>query len=107
MLYAVNLYDLVEGKENVYREYVRQTFPLTNGIDMEQIAAGCPPYNAIQGVARGHFIVIRFGSMDDFNTLMARQKANNVDKLREEATENYVWTLYQNWDIAHWLGTAQ
>jgi len=97
------MFDLIAGKEDVYREYVRQTYPLTQGIDMQHIAAGCPPNTNLKGEGRSHFIVIRFGSRGDFDTLMARQKANHVDKLREEATQNYVWTLHDNWDINSWL----
>jgi len=103
MLYAVNLFDLIAGKEDVYREYVRQTYPLTQGIDMQHIAAGCPPSSHLKGEGRSHFIIMRFGSQDDFDTLMSRQKAHNVSKLREEATKNYMWTLYTNWDINSWL----
>jgi hypothetical protein len=46
---------------------------------------------------------MKFGSMKDFDALMARQEASDVNKLREEATENYIWTMYDEWDIGTWL----
>lgn len=103
MIYAMNLYDLVEGKEDIYKEYMKRTVDLMDGIDAEPVAAGHNPRKELKGETRGHFAIMKFGSMKDFDTLMERQVANDIDKLREASTENYIWTMYEEWDIGTWL----
>ena len=103
MIYAMNLYDIIDAKEEMYKEYMRQSVELMDGIDAEPVAAGHNPLKELVGDARGHFVIMKFGSMSDFDTLMERQEAGDVNKLREEATENYIWTMYDEWDIGSWL----
>jgi uncharacterized protein (DUF1330 family) len=103
MIFAMNLYDIVDGKEHIYKEYMKQSVELMDGIDAEPVAAGHNPRKELSGNTRGHFVIMKFGSMKDFDALMARQEASNVNKLREEATENYIWTMYDEWDIGAWL----
>jgi len=103
MIFAMNLYDIVEGKEELYKEYMKQSIELMDGIDAEPVAAGHNPRKALSGKARGHFVIMKFGSMQDFDTLMERQEANEVNTLREASAENYIWTMYDEWDLGSWL----
>ena len=103
MIYAMNLYDIREGKEDTYREYMKRSVELMDGIDAEPVAAGHNPLKAMTGAPRGHFVVMKFGSMSDFDRLMDRQEENGINQLREESTTNYIWTLYEDWDIGSWL----
>ena len=103
MIYAMNLYDIVEDKEEMYKEYMKRTVELMDGIDAEPVAAGHNPRKELSGETRGHFAIMKFGSMKDFDTLIERQEANGVDKLREASTEKYIWTMYEEWDIGSWL----
>ncbi len=103
MIFALNLYDIIEGKEDVYKEYMKQSIELMDGIDAEPVAAGHKPCKELSGNTRQHFVVMKFGSMNDFETLMERQQASDVNKLREDATENYIWTMYEEWDMGTWL----
>lgn len=103
MIYAMNLYDLVEGKEEMYREYMQRTAELMEGLDITPVAAGHNPRRSMSGEARGHFVIMKFGSMEDFEQMISRQDAESIGSLREESTENYIWTLYDEWDIGSWL----
>tara|TARA_R110002073_G_scaffold216905_1_gene377088 strand:- start:324 stop:644 length:321 start_codon:yes stop_codon:yes gene_type:complete len=103
MIYAMNLYDIREGKEDTYREYMQRSVEVMAGIDVEPVASGHKPLKTMTGKSRGHFAVMKFGSMSDFDTLMERQEQNGINQLREESTTNYIWTLYEDWDIGAWL----
>jgi uncharacterized protein (DUF1330 family) len=103
MIYAMNLYDLKEGKEEVYKEYLRKAIEAAGGDDMKLVAAGQLPIRTLKGKQRSNFIVMQFGSIDVFNSLMENAERADIHKLREEATDNYIWTLYENWDLASWI----
>ncbi|MCK9502888.1 MAG: DUF1330 domain-containing protein [Porticoccaceae bacterium] len=104
MIYAMNLYDLKEGKEEVYKEYLRRAIEVAGGGDMRPVAAGKLPIKTLNGQQRSNFIVMQFGSLEVFNTLMENAERADIHRLREEATDNYIWTLYENWDLASWIG---
>lgn len=103
MIYAMNLYDIRKDKEDVYKQYMTRSIELMNGISVEQVASGHNPSKSLCGESRQHFVVMKFGSMDEFELLMRRQEESGVNLLREESTTNYIWTLYDNWDIGSWL----
>ena len=103
MIYVLNLYDIVDGKEETYKEYVRQSVLLMDGIEVEPVVACHKPLKEMSGNSRGHMIIARFGSMKDFDFFMERQEDKNIQNLREESTENYIWTMYEEWDLGAWL----
>ncbi|MEM7411427.1 MAG: DUF1330 domain-containing protein [Myxococcota bacterium] len=103
MIYALNFFDLAPGAEDAYRRYMRETAPLLEGLDAQPVVAGHPPVRTLSGEGRQYLVVMRFGSLDDFETLMERQAEAGVGHLRERATRNYSWTVFREWDVASWL----
>lgn len=103
MVYAMNLYDIRAGKEDVYKEYMKRSAEVAVGIDAEPLIAGHSPLQTMVGKQRSHFAVVRFACKSDFEKLMDRHRETGINLLREEATENYIWTLYEDWDIGAWL----
>lgn len=106
MIYAVNLFDLVEGREDEYRSYMKATAPLLDGLDAEPVLSAHRPIRSLHGEARQYVVVMKFGSIADFETMMERQKAADVGRLREDATTHYIWTLYEEWDVGAWLSSG-
>jgi hypothetical protein len=53
MIFAMNLYDIVDGKEHMYKEYMKQSVELMDGIDAEPVAAGHNPRKELSGDTRG------------------------------------------------------
>lgn len=102
-VYALNLYDIIAGKEDTYREYMLQSATLMEGIDAEPVLACHNPVKAISGNTRKHMVVMKFASLQDFETLMSRQEEQSIGALRESSTSNYLWTIYEEWDVAAWL----
>jgi uncharacterized protein (DUF1330 family) len=107
MIYAMNLYDIIPGKEDMYREYVRRGSEFLAEIDAEQVAAGHHPGRGLKGKTRGHFVIMRFASIEEFDRAMAIMEEHDIHHLRENATENYIWTLFENWDMAAWLAEGE
>lgn len=103
MIYAMNLYDIIDDKEEMYKEYLKQSIELLEGIDAEPVVAGEKPLDSLYGQARQHFLIMKFGSKKDFDLLMQRQEEQQINELREQSTSNYIWTLYEEWDVGHWL----
>lgn len=99
MVYVINLFNIADGKENVYKEYVRKSVEITSDLDMERVASGNKLLKSMTGKPRSHFIVMKFGSINDFDQMVARQNKIGLDKMREESTEDYIWTVYENWDL--------
>jgi uncharacterized protein (DUF1330 family) len=100
MIYALNVYDVIVGKESVYASYAEQAAPLIEGLDMAIVAAGHNPIREMSGQTRNHFVLAQFPDVETFEALMAALEAHDLHRLREEATENYIWTLYEQWDFS-------
>ncbi|GAB5380121.1 MAG: hypothetical protein Alis3KO_24300 [Aliiglaciecola sp.] len=104
MIYALNLYDIKEGKEAIYQQYVLKATAQLKGLDAKPVCSGTHPIRSLKGNTRQHMLVMGFGSEEDFDSFMQRLEANDLHSLRESSTENYIWTLFEHWDLKQWLG---
>lgn len=105
MIYAMNVYDLKADKEDVYKEYIKKTAEVAADIQGEVVIAGHNPIKTLSGNGRSHFAVIKFPSLEAFETMIELQNQNELHELRESVTENYLWTLYEEWDLLSWLNS--
>ena len=48
-------------------------------------------------------IVVEFPSEEVFNDFLEEAENQNINKLRESSTKDYIWTLYENWNIKAWV----
>lgn len=48
-------------------------------------------------------LVMGLGSEQDFDEFMHRLEMHNLHILRETSTENYIWTLFDHWNLKHWV----
>ena len=107
MVYALNTFDLVPGEEETYRQYMLQTAPLLADLDAKPVIAARNPLRSLHGETREFLLVMQFGSVADFETMLARQDEKEIGALRERATTNYIWTLYEEWDVGAWLAPSE
>ncbi|MDC0602694.1 hypothetical protein OAP14_06640 [Aliiglaciecola sp.] len=107
MIYALNLYDILDGEENTYKEYVKLATQQLAGLDAKPICSGTNPIRSLKGNARQHMLVMGFGSEHDFDEFMHRLEKHNLHILRESSTENYIWTLFDHWNLKHWVTQQQ
>ncbi len=106
MIYALNLYDIVEGEESTYKKYVALATQQLAGIDAKAVASGTQPIKQLKGKTRQHMLIMQFGQIEDFDLFMQRLNEQHLHQLRETSTDNYIWTVYQNWDLKAWLQSS-
>jgi uncharacterized protein (DUF1330 family) len=104
MVYALNVFNFVPGRENEYREYSVKIGKIIYGLGGRVVASGWKPIRKLHGdVERRHMIVVEFPSEDAFQAMLDEGEKQDVHHLRENATMDYIWTLYEPWDLRSWV----
>lgn len=104
MVYALNVFTLLPGKEDQYRDYSVKAGRLIFGYGGRVVAAGHQPIRHMHGdPLRQSFIVVEFPSEAIFQRFVDDAGKADIHRLRETATKDYIWTLYQPWDMRAWV----
>ena len=104
MPYALNLFNIIPGKEDQYRRYSVLAGKIIYGLGGRVIAAGHAPLRYLHGeVERRHMIVVEFPSEAVFQQFLDEAEKQGIHELREGATTDYVWTLFAQWDMRSWV----
>jgi len=104
MVYALNVFNLLPEKESDYREYSIKAGKIIYGKGGKVITSGWKPIRNIHGdIQSKYMIVVEFPSEKIFQEFLDEAEEDNIHILREESTKNYIWTLYENWDIRDWI----
>ena len=68
------------------------------------ISSGWKPIRNIHGdIEREYMIVVEFPSEKIFQEFLDEAEKENIHPLREQSTKNYIWTLYEHWNIREWV----
>jgi uncharacterized protein (DUF1330 family) len=103
MVYALNLFNFVPEKENIYREYSLKAGKIVYELGGKVVSSGFKPVQYIgTDVQREQFIVVEFPSPEVFKQFYAKAKSQDIHRLREESTRDYIWILFQPWDLREW-----
>jgi uncharacterized protein (DUF1330 family) len=54
---------------------------------------------------RRQMIVVEFPSEAVFQQFIDEAEKQDIHRLREESTTDYIWTLYEPWDLRAWVKT--
>jgi uncharacterized protein (DUF1330 family) len=104
MVYALNVFTLIAGKEDQYRDYSVRAGKIIYGYGGKVVACGHKPIRHMHGdVARRQFVVVEFPSEEIFQKMIDDMDRDNIHHLRETATQDYIWTLYEPWDLRAWV----
>lgn len=104
MPYALNVFNLIPGKEDQYRRYSVAAGKIIYGLGGRVVVAGQTPLRYMHGdVERQHLIVVDFPSEAVFQQFLDKAERQHLHELREGATTDYIWTLYQQWDMRSWV----
>ena len=104
MVYALNLFNFKDGKENDYREYSVKAGKIIYGKGGQVISSGWNPIRNLHGnTERRYMIVVEFPSEKIFQEFLNEAEKQNIHPLREDSTTDYIWTLYEPWDIREWV----
>lgn len=106
MIYALNLFNFVPGKEDMYRDYSVKAGRLIYGLGGRVVSSGYKPIRYLTGeVNREQFIIVEFPSEEAFERFHSEAVQHSIHRLREESTSDYIWTLFEPWDLREWVKT--
>jgi uncharacterized protein (DUF1330 family) len=104
MIYALNVFNLIPGKQDQYRDYSVKAGKIIYGLGGRVLAAGWQPLRYMHGdVQRQQMIVVEFPSEEVFQQFLDEAQRQCIHELREGATTDYIWTLYRPWDLRAWV----
>ena len=107
MVYALNVFNLFEGKEDQYRDYSVKAGKIIYGFGGKVVASGWKPIRLMhEDRTRRYFIVVEFPSEAVFQNFIDEADRQGIHELRETACTDYIWTLYEPWDIRDWVKSA-
>jgi len=94
----------VNGKEDDYREYSIKAGKIIYGKGGRVVSSGWNPIRKLHGdKTRKYMIVVEFPSEQIFQDFLDEAETQNIHLLRENSTTDYIWTLYEPWDIRDWV----
>jgi uncharacterized protein (DUF1330 family) len=104
MVYALNAFNLLEEREEDYAEYIVQAGKIIYGLGGRVVASGWKPIRNIHGDReRRYMIVVEFPSELVFQQFLDEGERQGIHRLREHSTTDYIWTLYEPWDLRKWV----
>ena len=104
MVYALNVFNLRPGKDDQYRDYSVKAGKIIYGFGGKVLASGWQPLRRMhEDRERRHFIVVEFPSEAVFQQFLDEAERQHLHELRETACTDYIWTLYQPWDLRAWV----
>ena len=107
MPYALNVFNLLPGRENEYRDYSVKAGKIIYGKGGRVVASGWNPIRNIHGdVERRYMIIVEFPSEEVFQAFIDEADKQEIHHLRENACTDYIWTLYDDWDVRAWVKEA-
>ena len=107
MIYALNVFNLIPGKENDYRDYSVKAGRIIYGLGGKVVSAGFGPLREMHGDrTRGRMIVVEFPTIEVFEQFIDEAETQNIHPLRENSTSDYIWTLYEPWDLKNWVNSG-
>ncbi len=104
MVYALNVFNLVTAKENLYKEYSVKAGKIIYSKGGKVISSAWNPIRELKGdIERRYMIVVEFPSRKIFQDFLDEAEKQNIHRLRENSTKDYIWTLYEPWNIKAWV----
>ena len=70
MIYALNVYDAISGKESVYTTYAEKAASTVEQLGLNVMTSGVLVIRKIAGQARNHSLVVQFPDLEAVEALM-------------------------------------
>ncbi len=104
MVYALNVFNLLGDREDEYADYSVRAGKIIYGLGGHVVASGWKPIHNIHGDReRRHMIVVEFPSESVFQKFLDEGERQGIHRLRQNSTTDYIWTLYEPWDLRIWV----
>ncbi len=103
MIYTLNLFDIRPENIDLYRQYSREAGRVIAALGGQVICSGWHPKTLRGEMMRSFFIVVAFPSHEAFMTFLNDPQYKEMHTWRDASTENYIWKLFESWDLRHWV----
>ena len=103
MLYAVNLFAIIPDAEAIYKEYSVKAGRIIYALGGRVMASGRYPETLCGDPGRTCFILVEFPSREVFQEFHDAAAQQDIHRLRESSTTNYIWQLFPPWDLKAWV----
>ena len=104
MVYALNVFNILANKENDYKDYSVKAGKIIYGKGGRVISSGWKPIRKLHGkTERKYMIVVEFPSEEIFQEFLDEGEKQNIHPLREDSLTDYIWTLYEPWNMKEWV----
>lgn len=107
MIAVLNLFDIVAGREKTYAEYLRKVQPILDRYEAKVLLYGLTRMIYMGNCTQQYCGIIAYRSLRDLRELSHDAEFNEIRRLRDEATENYVLTAIEGFptmaDAAEYL----
>jgi uncharacterized protein (DUF1330 family) len=104
MIYALNVFNLLPGKEDQYRDYRVKAGKIIYSLGGKVVSSGWKPIRRLhEDQTREYFIVVEFPSEEVFQQFIDDADKQDFHELRGTACTDYIWTLYEPWDLRAWV----
>ena len=108
MIYALNVFNLIPGMEDDYRDYSVKAGKIIYSLGGKVVSDGSGALRELHGDrTRRQMIVVEFPSIEIFEQFIDEAETQNIHPLRENSTTDYIWTLYEPWDLRKWVNSGQ
>ncbi len=103
MVYALNLFDIKPGQVSLYRQYASEAGRVIFGLGGRVICSGWHPRTVKGEEIRSYLIVVEFPDREAYEFFLNHSEHEVMHRLREESTCNYIWKVFEPWDLQTWL----
>ena len=104
MIYALNVFNLKPENEEDYKKYSIKAGKIIYSKGGKVVSSGWKPIRNIHGdIKREYMVVVEFPNEKIFQEFLDEAEKENIHPLREESTKDYIWTLYEYWNIREWV----
>lgn len=104
MVYALNVFNFLPGKEDQYRDYSVRAGKIIYGMGGRVVASGWRPLRRMhEDRERRQVILVEFPSEEVFQAFLEEAERQGLHHQRETSTTDYIWTLYEPWDMRAWV----
>jgi uncharacterized protein (DUF1330 family) len=102
-VYTLNLFDIIPGKEAIYRQYSKEAGRVINSLGGKVVTSGWHPTTLLGDDNKNFLIVVEFPDMSAVESFLHDSKNAAMHQLRETSTENYIWKIFDPWDLKRWV----
>ncbi len=98
MVVVLNLFDIVEGREKQYAEYLRRVQPILDRFGAKVLLYGLTRMIYMGNCSQRYCGMIAYNGLDDLRKLSHDPEFIKIRPLRDGSTKNYILTAIEGFE---------